>query len=212
MEMWLGGVVLALGGIACYAAMAVMRMRAEVKRLTREQYYVESQVKRTLDDLQDRVGRLRVQLAAVASGQTVGQDLIREGRLYRDVTAAQAQQLYEEAVRRGPDSAVLLDVRTPKEHAVKRIPGARLVPLEELDQRVGVEIPSTAEKVFVFCASGERSRLACDFLGRQGYTNLYHVQDGLSGWPGAIEGEGPLTLVQIQRRSSETGRTAAPER
>ncbi len=212
MEMWLGGLLLVVGAVACYAVLAVVRMRGEIKRLTREQYYLESHVKRVPDELKETVGRLRVQLAAVAAGRPVDQNLIRDGRLYHDVTAAEAQQLYEDTIRQAPDSAVLVDVRTPKEQAVRRIPGARLVPLEELDQRFGEEISSSTQKVFVFCASGERSRLACDFLGRQGYTNLYHVRDGLSGWPGATEGEGTLNLVQIQPRSSGQGRATAPGR
>ncbi|MES4787195.1 MAG: hypothetical protein C4294_16800, partial [Nitrospiraceae bacterium] len=71
---------------------------------------------------------------------------------------------------------------------------------DELEARYKTEIPETMEKVFVYCAGGERSRLACDFLSRQGYTNLYNVQDGMQGWRGPTEGEGEIKFIQFERR------------
>jgi len=77
---------------------------------------------------------------------------------------------------------------------------ATLIPFEDIDKRYVAEVPDTREKILVYCSSGERSRLACDFLGRAGYTNLYNVQDGLQGWRGPIEGEGEVTFIKLERR------------
>ena len=75
-----------------------------------------------------------------------------------------------------------------------------LLPFEELEARYKSDISETAEKVFVYCMGGERSRSACDFLSRRGYTNLYNVGDGIQAWRGAIEGDGERRLIQIQPR------------
>jgi rhodanese-related sulfurtransferase len=94
---------------------------------------------------------------------------------------------------------MVVDVRTPREYAARRLPGAKLVPFDELPNRYKAEIPETTEKVFLYCMGGERSRSACDFLSRQGYTNLYNIKDGLQGWRGPIEGEGEVKMVHFGR-------------
>src|SRR5574341_241452 len=121
-----------------------------------------------------------------------------EGRLFLDISAAVAQAVIEREGEGGPARILVLDVRTPKEYAARRIPGAKLVPFEELDRRYREEIPDTTEKIFVDCMGGERSRSACDFLSRRGYANLYNIREGIQGWRGATEGEGEVRLVQIQ--------------
>jgi rhodanese-related sulfurtransferase len=91
----------------------------------------------------------------------------------------------------------LLDVRTNAEFAKRRIPGAKLIPVEDLEMRHQTEIPAEAEKILVYCEGGDRSRLACDFLSRQNYSNVYFMKDGLQGWPGPVEGDQTGALIQI---------------
>jgi len=205
----LWGLAIVSTAVALYAVGRAIKLRAEVERLKREQYYTGNQLKRLPDEIRQAVEPLRVQVAAMASGASVSKELILNGQLYHDVSAAEAQRLVEDQRGRTPDTVVILDVRTPKEYAIKRVSGAKLVPFEELETRYKTEIPDDAEKVFVYCASGERSRLACDFLSRRGYTNLYYMRDGLHGWRGPTEGEGKVTLVQIERRSSPDAAQAA---
>lgn len=197
MEGWLGGIA----GVALVAAMVAVRRAAglaqELDRLKREQRDADAKLQQLGEDLKRTIEPLRVHLATVAGGRPVPRELVLSGRLYATLSALEAQRLCDEA----PGQAILVDVRSPREYAVKRIVGAKLVPLEELEQRYQTEIPESAGKVFVYCASGERSRLACDFLSRKGYANLYHIRDGLQGWSGPTEGEGALTLIQIERKS-----------
>lgn len=197
MEGWLWGAV----GIALVAATVALRrsvhLARELDRLKREQRETGARAKQLGEDLKSTVEPLRVHLAAVADGKPVPRELVLSGRLYVSVSALEAQRLCEDA----PGRAILVDVRSPREYAVKRIAAATSMPLEELEQRYRAEIPAQAEKVFVYCATGERSRLACDFLSRQGYANLYHMRDGLQGWRGPTEGEGTLTLIHIERRT-----------
>jgi len=193
---------LTVGGMAL-AALALWRCRVvtkELQQLKRAQYYSESRLKRVPEDIREAVQPLRWQLANLTSGKPVLRELIVAGRLYADVTAEEAQRLIESGGGYQSNSLLVLDVRTPKEFAAKHVPNATLVPFEELDRRYRSEVPDTREKIVVYCSSGERSRLACDLLGRAGYTNVYNVQDGLQAWRGQTEGEGELTFIKLERR------------
>lgn len=197
---FLWGLVVAGFVVAILALRRSSQLAKEVDQLKRDQYYTDSRLKRIPEQIMEAVRPLRLQLAGVSMGKQVREELILSGRLYQDVTATEAEQAIAQAREQQGDRILLIDVRTPKEYAVKRLPGAKLVPLDELESRYKTEIPMSAEKLFVYCAGGDRSRSACDFLSQQGYTNLYNVQDGIRGWRGPTEGEGELTLIQIQRK------------
>ena len=191
-----------IAGLGLAVGLAAVRwatkLAKQVDQLKREKYYSDSRLKRVPEDVREAVEPLRHHLAKLAAGGSVSQQMILEGRLFLDVSAEEAQTAIEQAGAGRSGKVLVVDVRTPKEYAVKRIPGAKLVPFEELDRRYQEEIPEATEKIFVYCMGGERSRSACDFLSRRGYTNLYNIREGLQGWRGATEGEGELRLFQIQ--------------
>lgn len=191
----IAGLGLATGLAAIRSA---LKLAKQVAQLKREKYYSDSRLKRVPEDIREAVDPLRYHLAKLAAGGSVSREMILEGRLFLDVSAEEAQTVIDREGEGRSGKVLVLDVRTPKEYAVKRIPGAKLVPFEELDRRYRQEIPEAMEKIFVYCMGGERSRSACDFLSRRGYTNLYNIREGLQGWRGATEGEGELRLVQIQ--------------
>jgi rhodanese-related sulfurtransferase len=189
--------IVAGAGVLCgwWAIRRVAALAKELHGLKSEQREAQARLKRIAEEIQETAEPLRLQLAKVAGGGTVSREAILSGRRYLTVSASEAQRLYEG----DRDRSLLVDVRTAKEFAIRRAAGATLVPLEELERRYEKDIPESMGKVFIYCAGGDRSRLACDFLSRKGYTNLYHVRDGLPAWSGPTEGEGPLTLIQIER-------------
>jgi len=193
------GWVLALVGLAvgAWALRRCAMLAKDLKQLKRDHYYTETRVKRVPEEIREAVQPLRWQVANMVEGKPVARDSIVNGRLYVDISAEDSQRILE-GDHGVPETVVVIDVRTPKEHAAKRLPGARLVPFEELDARYRNDIPDTADKVLVYCAGGDRSRLACDFLARQGYTNIYNVRDGLQGWRGRTEGEGEMTFIKLE--------------
>lgn len=71
----------------------------------------------------------------------------------------------------------LLDVRNPDEYQICRIDGAVLVPLDSLELQSG-EIPKD-RAVYVYCASGNRSREAVQRLETLGFRNVVNVEGGL---------------------------------
>jgi rhodanese-related sulfurtransferase len=73
----------------------------------------------------------------------------------------------------------LLDVREPEEYRLGHIPGANLVPLDDLTFRLD-EIPSDRVVVCV-CATGQRSLLAARLLAARGYT-ASSLSGGMLAW------------------------------
>jgi rhodanese-related sulfurtransferase len=63
-----------------------------------------------------------------------------------------------ELANRRADGAPLIDVRSPGEYAGGRVPGAQLIPLAEVAERID-EVPTDAT-VYVICARGPRSAKA----------------------------------------------------
>ena len=84
--------------------------------------------------------------------------------------------------------AVAVDVREPDEYAVGHIPGARLLPLGEVDRGASATLPEKDGVWIVYCRTGRRSADAVQKLARQGYENLYDL-GGILSWPYEIEGD-----------------------
>lgn len=76
-------------------------------------------------------------------------------------------------------SVVLVDVRQPDEYDEAHVPGAVLVPLGEVPDRLG-EVPE-AGVVHVICRSGARSMRAAEFLRNEG-RDAVNVAGGTLAW------------------------------
>ncbi|HVF74103.1 MAG TPA: rhodanese-like domain-containing protein [Acidimicrobiales bacterium] len=77
------------------------------------------------------------------------------------------------------DGAPLVDVRTPEEYEQARVPGARLIPLDQLNSRAD-EIPRD-QRVYVICALGGRSMAAATALNAAGWETV-NVAGGTNAW------------------------------
>lgn len=192
----IGGIGLVLAGLALWVT---RRTQRELARLKREQYYLEQKLNAFPRKIESAVEPLRIHAALLARGQPVSDVLIKTGQLYHEISGSEAAQFL--AASSTKQGVFLLDVRTNPEFAKRRIPGAKLIPVEDLEMRHRTEIPPGAEKILVYCAGGDRSRLACDFLSRQDYANVYFLKGGLQGWPGPVEGDQTGALIQITSKS-----------
>ena len=78
--------------------------------------------------------------------------------------------------------AVLIDVREPSEHATGVAAGARLLPMSQLNARVG-EIPQDSRKpVYLICNTQNRSSATLRALRPHGYAHVRYVSGGMSEW------------------------------
>jgi phage shock protein E len=86
---------------------------------------------------------------------------------------------------------VLIDVRSPEEHAAGFIPGTDLnIDFREIKTRhreIGVPLN---EHVVVYCQSGHRSNIAAETLADLGYTHVYNVRGSMNAW---VEAGYPVT-------------------
>jgi adenylyltransferase/sulfurtransferase len=77
-------------------------------------------------------------------------------------------------------SVQILDVREPWEYELARIPGAVLIPLGELVERVGELDPT--RPVAVYCHHGMRSLQALRFLRSVGCRDIAHLSGGIDAY------------------------------
>jgi adenylyltransferase/sulfurtransferase len=82
----------------------------------------------------------------------------------------------------GGDDWLLLDCRTPEEHATARIAGALLIPMQDLPVRVA-EIEALRDKpVIVHCHHGVRSLRVTHWLRERGFPAVTSMQGGIDAW------------------------------
>ena len=74
----------------------------------------------------------------------------------------------------------LLDVRQPGEYESEHIPGAKLIPLPDLNDRM-TEIDSQKPTI-VYCAIGGRSRMAAQMLAGKGFKEVFNLSGGIKAW------------------------------
>lgn len=173
------------------AALAVVALAVVCVRLWRRVGELERRLgevrrlERAVDDVRGALDRglavTRTHLADVAAGRPVPATTIERGNPVRDLEAAPALVLWEQ----NPDLFVL-DVRTPAEYASGHIPRSRLVPLDELEDRLN-ELPARDTTLLVTCAAGGRSASACAILADHGYTRLLNLAGGMHAWTGPRE-------------------------
>ena len=90
-----------------------------------------------------------------------------------EISVPQAAQLRDEG-------AFVLDVREPLEWQEAHIPGATLIPLGELEQRLN-ELPKD-QQIVVYCRSGNRSRTGAEILRRNGINQASSMAGGINDW------------------------------
>ncbi len=91
-----------------------------------------------------------------------------------------AQDFYKILKENFEHERVCVDVRTEAEHDSECIANSMNIPVDQL--RSHLDILRSFESVYVYCASGNRSAMACEILENNGFKKVYDLQDGLNGW------------------------------
>jgi adenylyltransferase/sulfurtransferase len=73
-----------------------------------------------------------------------------------------------------------IDVREPTEWQQVRIPGAVLVPLNNL--LVSPRQYLQGDRVIFYCAQGIRSAVACEVAAAIGLREIYNLEGGIQAW------------------------------
>jgi adenylyltransferase/sulfurtransferase len=83
------------------------------------------------------------------------------------------------------EKITILDVREPNEYEICHLPGAKLIPLGELPNRLGELNPG--DELIVHCKAGGRSAKAVKFLRQQGFEKAVNVAGGVDAWAERID-------------------------
>lgn len=112
-----------------------------------------------------------------SSSSTPGTTVMASLKLGANVSVEEARAVYRDP------GVTIVDVREKEEYNAGHIPGALLIPLSELAQRVK-DVPRDTEVILV-CRSGNRSQQAYDSLKQQGFTNIHNMVGGMLAWQAA---------------------------
>ncbi len=140
-------------------------------------------VKSSLNKSKPSLGWLWWLVAVVAVGALVAFGVLPQLAPASEATALPAEVSVNEASRLVDAGAFLLDVRTQAEWDEAHVPGATLIPLDQLSSRLD-EIP-TDQQVVVICRSGNRSAEGRDILKRAGFEQVTSVAGGINQWRAA---------------------------
>jgi sulfur-carrier protein adenylyltransferase/sulfurtransferase len=80
----------------------------------------------------------------------------------------------------------VLDVREPHEVPIASI-GAPLIPVGELEKRVGELAAQKDREIIIHCRSGSRSQKAALILKNAGFTNVSNLAGGILAWADKID-------------------------
>ena len=99
-----------------------------------------------------------------------------------DIRKMFPEELKEYISRKKETDYLLIDVREPEEYESEHIPGAKLLPLSDLEGRLD-ELPEDRELIF-YCRSGRRSNLGAVFARDSGLLNtpIYDLIGGILAW------------------------------
>ena len=73
------------------------------------------------------------------------------------------------------DQGVLIDTRTEEEFNRSFVPGARLVPYDQIAERIGALVPDQNTPILLYCQSGRRAGIAEARLLELGYQRVYNL-------------------------------------
>lgn len=76
---------------------------------------------------------------------------------------------------------VLFDVRNPHEFAEGHVPGARNIPLDQVNDRLSDFSTHQDQEIYLICRSGGRSGQAGRILDGHGYRTV-NIMGGTMGW------------------------------
>ena len=96
---------------------------------------------------------------------------------YMNITAQEAKQIMDTQ-----EDYIILDTRAQNEYDEGHIPGAIVIPHDEILDKAESVLTDKDQLILVYCRSGRRSKLASEDLVKLGYTNIKEF-GGIIDWP-----------------------------
>jgi len=99
-----------------------------------------------------------------------------QGSGYKLLSADETQAYIEKS------DPLLLDVRTKEEFMQGHLEGASLLPVQELQARVGELEKYKNQGIMIYCATGNRSTVASKILIDHGFKSISNMRYGIKDW------------------------------
>ena len=104
-------------------------------------------------------------------------DVTEQTSVYENITAQEAKEIMDTQ-----EGYIILDTRAQEEFDEGHIPGAIVLPHDEVLEKAESVLPNKDQLILVYCRSGRRSKLAAEDLVTLGYTNIREF-GGIIDWP-----------------------------
>ena len=104
-------------------------------------------------------------------------DVTEQTSVYENITAQEAKEIMDTQ-----EGYIILDTRAQEEFDEGHIPGAIVLPHDEVLEKAESVLPDKDQLILVYCRSGRRSKLAAEDLVTLGYTNIREF-GGIIDWP-----------------------------
>ena len=101
--------------------------------------------------------------------------------VYANIGAEEAKKIMDTE-----EGYIILDVRSQEEFDQGHIPGAILIPDNEIEAKAETVLTDKNQQILVYCRSGRRSKLAAEALVKLGYTNIKEF-GGIIDWHYEVE-------------------------
>ena len=95
---------------------------------------------------------------------------------YREVSSSEAVEIINK------EQPVILDVRTPGEYSRGHLQNAVLIPVQQLQGRLGDLAAYKDREILIYCASGNRSTVASKILIDNGFKQIVNLRYGIYDW------------------------------
>lgn len=118
-----------------------------------------------------------------------------------EITLLNTEEVKAIMDKRTPDAYTLLDVRQEWEYEAFHLPGAQLIPLADLMDRV--DELNTTKSIIAYCRSGARSMGASKLLQGLGLEHVANMVGGVLAWQGNVA-FGPMELGLIEFTGQES--------
>ena len=109
-------------------------------------------------------------------------------KTYRQISQEEAKEMMLRE-----DGHIVVDVRRRDEYDAGHIPGAILLPNEDIGTAPPEALPDPEQIILIYCRSGNRSKEAAQKLFDMGYTRVYEF-GGINTWSGEIVTEEAPTM------------------
>lgn len=83
------------------------------------------------------------------------------------------------------EQATLIDVREVWELNICALPGFQHIPMQQIPARIAELDP--ARQTIVLCHHGIRSRVVCQFLEQNGFTDVVNIDGGIDRWAKEVD-------------------------